>query len=727
MCGIYACVNMLNQPRGSKEFRKIARRGPDCSRFVEIVDKYPYSLHLGCHRLQIVGSEKGMQPLEQNGIYLVCNGEIYNYQSLCSAYQLEPTTDTDVEVVLLLYVKLGIERTLELLDGEFAFALIDTNVNKAWCARDRHGVRPLYYTMGERDFILVVSSEGKGTPDFKGVQITPGVLYEFTLDYKRKAIHEREYSSPIPVFETQPKSIDQLLSLSVRKRVNHGDAQVGFLLSGGLDSSLLLAMAMRDTQNTKTVQVFSIGYESGVEESPDLARSIRVVGYLKEKYGVGSINHHIVRFTLAEALSVLPQVQYSLESYDPTTIRASVPMYLLAKYIRRATNVRVLISGEGADELFGGYLYFRYAPTVDSYLLEKKRLLSEIHFFDGLRADRCLSAFGLELRVPFLDQHLVQHVLGTDPNVVSERYQDIEKYVLRKVAEEYLPKEIAWARKEAFSDGVGSSWITDLKQETSKRYKFFVLEWYPDESHPLESIEALIEELYQPSQRVVLMRDVSLPFVNKLQQQLEISSLQYHFIVCEPFSLGNSNSTVNVYLYPNTWYVDKTNDSPFSVSFNKMFVDAPITVLCMFSTGTNDQLRCITEEWYPEGPSHRTRWFSFAINSQNKMIQDPKNAYTVSPPVSVVSTYARFDCYLCQITEAEYYYWMHVNNGFPTDAIPHWWLPKWIDTHNEPSARALPLYQQQTDYHLVLESKSGNASTTTVNDKENDVQDDEPQ
>jgi len=485
MCGIYFKLCKEINSLEFENFMKLKHRGPNKSVF-QCVQNEDYSVIYGFHRLRIVGSIDYHQPFIQNGIYVLCNGEIYNYKSLISNYGLSPKTDSDCEVVLLMYKKYGIQKTLQLLDGEFAFIIYDTTKNVVYCARDPFGVRPLFVNI-EKNSTILITSEAKAQCK-QCEQLVPGMYYEYTYSnginrpLEISLIKHMYYEFPKSLSVFSNSKLKEFLEYSVYNRIHNAEKDIGFLLSGGLDSSLVLSIAMKYLPKTKyPIRVFSIGYsniKNEVYDTPDVKRAIEVVKYLKDKYGNNCIDHHIVSYNHTTAMNVLNKVIYMLESCDITTIRASIPMYILAGYISKLTNVKIVMSGEGSDELFGGYIYFKYAPNSIEFENEKKKLLKQIHLFDGLRADRMISAHGLELRVPFLDKRLVNYVLSIPLNTSSANYDTVEKYLLRNAFDEdYLPSSIIWAQKEAFSDGVGHSWIKNLKDTIEARNSINLLNW----------------------------------------------------------------------------------------------------------------------------------------------------------------------------------------------------------------------------------------------------------
>jgi len=463
MCGIFAVISKDNISNidYSAKFLKIKHRGPDAQDYV--VNEH---VVLGYHRLAIMDLNKSANIiLNRNNVYLLCNGEIYNYLSLKKKYNLSTTTHSDCEVVLSLYLldPLKFLNRLNELDGDFALIVYDKNIDRVIVARDRIGVRPLY--VKNTDNAYYFASESKAICDSSTLrefiyQINPGT---YRVIEKYAHYYDYAYYSPFNLreisrftSETAESLLKTILTRSVEKRLM-SDRPVGFLLSGGLDSSLVASIA-NSLQNKKTsaITTFSIG----LADSPDLKSARIVADYLKS-------DHHEVIITEKDILDNVENVIRQIESYDITTIRASIPMYLLAKYISEKTDIRVIFSGEGSDEIFGGYLYFHNCQKFEEFLLEQRKLVSELHLYDCLRADRTTAKFGLELRVPFLDADLVNFALTLDPHLLMPKYnlnnnKPCEKYLLRHAFEGYLPNSILWRQKEAFSDGVGYNLIKSL-------------------------------------------------------------------------------------------------------------------------------------------------------------------------------------------------------------------------------------------------------------------------
>ena len=391
-------------------------------------------------------SPSGMQPFVDEGTMYMCNGEIYNNKDL--VYQ-KPKGHSDCECIGPRIRTVGIQHTLEEIRGDFA--LVYSDGKHVIAARDPVGVRPLFYTRYAKDSIAF-ASEVKAllflnTP----VHVfPPGMFYDSYLD-EFIAYHSGYW--PVRTLVNTPNTLKTVLEDAVRVRLANTERDVGFLLSGGLDSSLIASIAHRMSEGP--IQTFSIG----LKDSPDLVAARKVATFL------GTI-HHEVTFTLEEGLKALPEVVMSLETYDTTTIRASVPMWLLCKYIKEKTPCRYIFSGEGSDELLGGYLYFKNAPGVQEFAMENMRRLKLIHQFDGLRADRCAGAHGLDLVVPFLDKKFIDECMNMNQKLKMDA---CEKKVLRDAFVGYLPEEILWRQKDGMSDAVGTGWVDFLRMQGERR------------------------------------------------------------------------------------------------------------------------------------------------------------------------------------------------------------------------------------------------------------------
>uniref|UniRef100_A0A4W3HMQ5 Asparagine synthetase [glutamine-hydrolyzing] n=1 Tax=Callorhinchus milii TaxID=7868 RepID=A0A4W3HMQ5_CALMI len=473
MCGIWAlfgsdeclsiqCTNAM----------KISHRGPDAFRFENVNDFT--NCCFGFHRLAIVDPLYGMQPLritKYPHLWLCYNGEIYNFRQLEKHFEFDYQTQVDGEIILHLYATKGIEMTAKLLDGVFAFIILDTANRKIFLGRDTYGVRPMFKMMTDNGF-LAVCSEAKGLLELKHSMIStptivpfpPGHYESFDLKINGKVTELElvkfhsctEIPAHVPYdtleklteeMETIKKNIRSLLENAVRKRLM-SNRRIGCLLSGGLDSSLIAALLLKLKREKDDmmypIQTFSIG----MEDSPDVIAARQVAKY------IGS-DHHEVVFSAEEGIQAIDNVIFSLESYDITTIRASVGMYLVSKYIKEKTDSTVIFSGEGSDELAQGYIYFHKAPSPDEGAAESERLLRDLYLYDVLRSDRTTAAHGLEIRVPFLDHRFTSYYLSIRPELRVPK-KGIEKYLLRKSFDglNLLPKEILWRPKEAFSMSV---------------------------------------------------------------------------------------------------------------------------------------------------------------------------------------------------------------------------------------------------------------------------------
>ena len=465
MCGIVCAYNDKIQmeelrPQLLSMSKRIRHRGPDWS-----------GIHVAEHailaheRLAIVDPTSGKQPLysEDKKLVLAANGEIYNHRELRKqttkyAYQ----TGSDCEVILGLYQEKGVEFVDE-LNGIFAFVLYDAENNTFFAARDHMGIIPLY--MGwDASGTLYFASELKSLEGYctKIEVFPPGHFYESSTGELTKWYDRdwREYD----VVKDNPTSIEDLqqsLEDAVHRQLM-SDVPYGVLLSGGLDSSITSALAKKfakkriesdDTNEAWWPQLHS--FSVGLVGSPDLAAAQKVAKH------IGTV-HHEVTFTVQEGLDAIRDVIYHLETYDITTVRASTPMYLLARVIK-SMGIKMVLSGEGADEVFGGYLYFHKAPDAKEFHDETVRKLDKLYQYDCLRANKSLAAWGIEGRVPFLDKEFMDVAMRINPQDKMITPERMEKWVLRKAFEEYLPESVAWRQKEQFSDGVGYEWIDTLK------------------------------------------------------------------------------------------------------------------------------------------------------------------------------------------------------------------------------------------------------------------------
>ena len=454
MCGIMAYCGKCDLSDFEKGFGKTLSRGPDMSKTVKVGDGV-----FGFHRLSIMGlHEEGMQPFELDGSYAICNGEIYDFNILKDdlikkGYSFK--SGSDCEIILPLYREYGVEM-FSMLDAEFACVIYDGKSGEFIAARDPIGIRPLYYGYDSKG-VIVFASEPKnlvGIVD-KIFPFPTGHYYKGGKFISYNAIAERQkYSSD--GIEEVCKNIKEKLIAGVKKRLV-ADAKVGFLLSGGLDSSLVCAIAQRISKTP--IKTFAIGM---VGDAIDLKYAKTVADY------IGS-DHTEFYMTKDEVISSLEEVIYILGTFDITTIRASMGMYLLCKAIHENTDIRVLLTGEISDELFG-YKYTDFAPSAEEFQAESEKRIRELNMYDVLRADRCISVNSLEARVPFGDIDFVKYVLSINPELKLNKYNK-GKYLLRKAFKgDYLPHDILYREKAAFSDAVGHSMVDYLKEYAETLY-----------------------------------------------------------------------------------------------------------------------------------------------------------------------------------------------------------------------------------------------------------------
>ena len=470
MCGIVSIFNIQQQTAELREkalamSRKIRHRGPDWSGI------YCGGTAILAHeRLSIVDPESGKQPLFSPDMkqVLAVNGEIYNHQEIrkryADTYQFQ--TGSDCEVILALYRDKGID-FLEDLSGIFAFALYDAETDTFLIARDPIGVIPLYIGYDD-DGKVYVASELKaleGNCD-RYEPFLPGHYY-YSKEGKMKRYYSRDWMDYEHVKDNAAsvESIHDALEDAVKRQLM-SDVPYGVLLSGGLDSSVISAIAekfsehrIEDNGSTRAWWPRLHSFAVGLKGAPDLAKAKLVADH------IGTV-HHEINYTIQEGLDAIRDVIYYIETYDVTTVRASTPMYLLARVIK-SMGIKMVLSGEGADEIFGGYLYFHKAPDAKAFHEETVRKLSKLYLYDCLRANKSLSAWGVEGRVPFLDKEFLDVAMRTNPEAKICPGQTIEKKIVREAFSHMLPAEVAWRQKEQFSDGVGYSWIDTLKQITA--------------------------------------------------------------------------------------------------------------------------------------------------------------------------------------------------------------------------------------------------------------------
>lgn len=467
MCGIVCAFDLKEKtevlrPQLLEMSKKIRHRGPDWSGIFSNEKAI-----LAHERLAIVDPSSGKQPLvsEDKKLILAANGEIYNHRELRKQFEgiYNFQTASDCEVILALYKEKG-ETFLDELNGIFGFALYDVENDSYFVARDHMGIIPLYIGWDENGTFYVASElkalEGICTK----IELFPPGHYVSSKDGIYKKWYSRDWMEfdAVKENETSINKIHDALEAAVHRQLM-SDVPYGVLLSGGLDSSIISAITKKyatkriesdDTQAAWWPQLHS--FSVGLDGSPDLAAAQKVADH------IGTI-HHEIKFTIQEGLDAIKDVIYNLETYDITTIRASTPMYLMARVIK-SMGVKMVLSGEGADELFGGYLYFHKAPNAEEFHKETVRKLEKLHMYDCLRANKSLAAWGIEGRVPFLDKEFMDVAMQINPKDKMINGERMEKWVLRKAFEKYLPESVAWRQKEQFSDGVGYDWIDTLKE-----------------------------------------------------------------------------------------------------------------------------------------------------------------------------------------------------------------------------------------------------------------------
>ncbi|GGY90330.1 asparagine synthase B [Shewanella fodinae] len=465
MCSIFAILDIQSDASALRsvalEMSKLMRhRGPDWSGIFTSDNAI-----LAHERLAIVDIEHGAQPLysEDNSLVLAVNGEIYNHKELKAKLgdKYRYQTNSDCEVILALYQEYGCE-FLDMLNGIFAFVLYDQKLNRYLIGRDHIGIIPLYTGRDAAGNFYVASEMKALMPVCKTVDVFAPGQYLLSGGEPVK-YYQREWRDYDAV-KDNPASKEELkaaLEAAVKRQLM-SDVPYGVLLSGGLDSSVVSAITQtyakrriedNDESGAWWPQLHS--FAVGLKGAPDLIAAQKVAD------AIGTI-HHEINFTFQEGLDAIKDVIYHLETYDVTTIRAATPMYLMARKIK-AMGIKMVLSGEGSDELFGGYLYFHKAPNAQAFHEELIRKLDKLHLYDCLRANKAMAAWGLEARVPFLDKEFMDVAMRLNPNAKMSKNGRIEKHILREAFEDMLPAEVAWRQKEQFSDGVGYSWIDGLK------------------------------------------------------------------------------------------------------------------------------------------------------------------------------------------------------------------------------------------------------------------------
>ena len=467
MCSILAILDIKSDVdalrKQALQMSKLQRhRGPDWS------GMYANDKVIMAHeRLSIVDIEHGSQPLYSNDgeLVLAVNGEIYNHKELEDSLTINYSfqTKSDCEIINALYVEKGAE-FLDELNGIFSFVLYDNKSNSYLIARDHIGIVPLYTGYDEHGNFYVASEMKAIINVCKTIKEFPPGHYLFSKEGKLKRYYKRSWDdfSNVKDNQTDRKLLKRGLEEAVHRQLM-SDVPYGLLLSGGLDSSIIAAIVKKFAQRRiesndlrdawwPKLHTFAIGLEG----SPDLAAARVVAEYIDSV-------HHEFTFTIQEGLDALNDVIYHIETYDVTSIRASTPMYLIARKIK-SMGVKMILSGEGADEIFGGYLYFHKAPNAEALHIETVRKLQQLHWFDCLRANKSMASWGVEARVPFLDKEFIDIAMNINPADKLVTKGKMEKQLLREAFSDYLPESILWRQKEQFSDGVGYNWIDTLKK-----------------------------------------------------------------------------------------------------------------------------------------------------------------------------------------------------------------------------------------------------------------------
>jgi asparagine synthase (glutamine-hydrolysing) len=515
MCGILALLNARSgqQDKVRYHLSMLTHRGPDATGLSVLTNK-DGTHYLGHTRLSIVDPESGAQPFETpRGSILAVNGEIYNCGFLNTKHKGHLKTRSDCECIAHLYDHMHdvwpaqftsatqhpMEKLCCMLNGVYAFVCMNVENNKIWAARDPLGVVPLYYGYN-RDGTMAFASEMKALNGLVDTvsEFPPGHYYN-SSDNSFKKYYKPGWVSQLchgngqygwPVWNKRLDRCEQIqlkLEDAVEQRMMT-DVPWGVLLSGGLDSSIIAALAAASEEKAfqRRINTFSIGLEG----SPDLAAAEVMAKHIGSK-------HRSYIFTVEEALNAIPEVIRHLETYDVTTIRAGVPMYLIARHIK-ATGTKMVLSGEGADEIYGGYMYFHNCPNWEEFQHETQRKIFDLHYYDCLRANKSMAAWGVECRVPFLDMTHVEYAMRIHPSAKMPREERMEKHILRESFAHLLPKEICWRQKEQFSDGVGYDWIDSIKKMAkatiganvwSSRCKMFP-------THTPKTYEAMYYRLY---------------------------------------------------------------------------------------------------------------------------------------------------------------------------------------------------------------------------------------
>lgn len=486
MCGIFAAFNLRGDKSSTRKLvakllKRIAHRGPDSTGVAHYETNENLHSYICHQRLSIVDPLQGEQPIfgSSKDICAVVNGEIYNHMEIRATLSsdIKWRGHSDCLVVPHMYEAMEVKKLANILSGKFGAIVYDHKKNKFVVIRDHIGIIPVYIGKGKNGEFFVCSEMKAFHDEAANIQILlPGHYYDSELDKQVKWYEPLHYDmSLVPESKVDLGKLRDLLVQAVERRLM-ADVPFGVLLSGGLDSSIIASITARLYENYqkkhldsdacfKTLHSFCVGLEG----SPDLKASREVANFLKTK-------HHEFTFTVEEGIDAISDVIYHTETFNPTTIRASTPMYLMARKIK-SMGIKMVLTGEGSDEIFGGYLYFHKAPNKKEFHEENIRKLNDLYKYDLLRANKSLSAWGIEGRVPFLDKDFVEYAMSIDPEckLINEGHKNIEKWVIRKAFDctenPYLPENVLWRQKEQFSDGVGYNWIDGLKVNSLNNFR----------------------------------------------------------------------------------------------------------------------------------------------------------------------------------------------------------------------------------------------------------------
>jgi asparagine synthase (glutamine-hydrolysing) len=490
MCGIFLYLgNNYKDEQLINYSNKIVHRGPDSTNYKRINE----NLFFGFHRLAINGLDpESDQPMINNGIYLICNGEIFNYKDLIKEHFLEDVykTNSDCEIIIHLYQKFGIDETCKLLDGEFAFVLYDSNNDVIYIARDQIGVRSLFWSWNDDYSEISVCSELKGLPLIKNVEQFPPSCYWSSKTKNTVKFYNFVSKLNNDSEELMISNIRKLFTEAVEKRLM-SDRKLACLLSGGLDSTTVSAI-VASKYEPYTLSTYSIGLKGSV----DLFYAKIAAEYFKT-------NHTNIELSENEFLDAIEKTIQQIESYDTTSVRASVGNYLVSLYIKENSDDTVIFCGDVSDEIFASYRGFYYAENDLEFYSENIKMLENIQYFDVLRSDKCISGAGLEGRVPFSDAKFIKYCMSIGPEYKRFSKERIEKYLFRKAFEHLLPKELAWRVKTAFSDGVSNSekpWYMIIKEYMDTKYsdeEFILLSNKYSHNKPYDKESLYYREIYE--------------------------------------------------------------------------------------------------------------------------------------------------------------------------------------------------------------------------------------